>query len=103
MFLTSQMIFHLLSQAYPLHRWESATADVPVRMVQLYRGQILERERLYLLDDLTDFSSVHPVAGCAFLILSSAAMKLPETFLEADVAFVPEGISKLDLFDEVNS
>lgn len=102
MFLTSQMIFHLLSRTCPLHRWERATVNVPVRMVQLYRGQTLVQERLYLLDDLTDFSSVHPVAGSAFLILSSAAMKLPETFLEADVAFVPEGISKLDLFDTVN-
>ena len=102
MFLTSQMIFHLLSHKYALHRWESATADVPVRMAILYRGQTLEPGRLYLLDELTDFTSVHPVEGCAFLILSSAPMNLPEPYTKADAAFVTDGISKLDLFDEVN-
>lgn len=102
MFLTSQMIFHLLSHKYALHRWESATADVPVRMAMLYRGQTLEPGRLYLLDELTDFTSVHPVEGCAFLILSSAPMNLPEPYTKADAAFVTDGISKLDLFDEVN-
>ena len=103
MFITSQMVFHLLSRRYPLHPWEGARGGVPVRVAQLYRGQALERERLYLLDELTDFSALPAGAGCAFLILSGAPMKLPETFQGADAAFLPEGISKLDLFDEINA
>ena len=103
MFITSQMVFHLLSRRYPVYPWEGASGGVPVRMVQLYRGQALERERLYLLDELTDFSSVPAGEGCAFLILSGAPMKLPETFRGSDAAFLPEGVGKLDLFDEVNA
>ena len=103
MFITSQMIFYLLTRRYSLYPWGNSAMDISIRTAKLYRGQTPEKGHLYLLDELTDFSSVKQGDGCAFLILSSAPLNLPEAFSGADVAFLTSGVRKLDLLDEVNT
>ena len=98
MFITAQMIFHLLSRNYPMVRWEYAAENLEVRTAKLYRGQRLEEGNLYLLDELTDFNAIGQARGCAFLILTAAPHMLPGLFSGSDVAFVTGQVNKLDLF-----
>lgn len=101
--ITSQMIFRLLSYRFQVRIWEHSGPDIHFRTPQLYRGQPLEPGHLYLMDEMTDFNSIHSVDGCAVLILTSAPLLLPEIFRRADVAFITEYHNKFDVFDEVCS
>lgn len=103
MYVTSQMVFWLLSKKQDLTYWEFSDQNKKVRTPRIFRGQELQPESLYILDELMDFNSVTNVEHCAFLILSGTQCMLPDVFRRADVAFVKPGVSRLDLFDEVNS
>lgn len=99
--ITSQMVFRLLSRKYPVRIWEHSGPDIRFRTPQLYRGQMLESGHLYLMDEMTDFNSVHQVDGCAVLILTSAPLMLPDIFRRANVAFITDYFNKFEIFDEV--
>lgn len=99
MYITSRMVFCLLSRVFEIHCRERDHKSVPVRQARLYRGQATKPGCLYLLDELVDLTAVGPPAGCAFLVVASTPLKLPDMFREADAAFVTGNVNKLDLYD----
>ena len=99
MLITSRMVFCLLSRLFAVHCSEQAHSSVPVRQARLYRGQATEPGCLYLLDELAELSAVGRPEGRAFLMAAGAPFKLPDSFREADFAFVTGNVNKLDLYD----